>query len=97
MQWTTTDKTNLQTEVGKSELDTTQIATENGTDLPTLTAKAQQETQILFTDEDIVFCKSALPIHWTVEKAQADARELFGVFMQHLPTYKDEQAFSTEN
>ena len=97
MQWTTTDKTNLQTEVGKSELDTTQIATENETDLPTLTAKAQQETQILFTDEDIVFCKSALPIHWTVEKAQADARELFGVFMQHLPTYKDEQAFSTEN
>lgn len=98
VQWISTDKSNIQTEIGKSQLDTAQIAQENETDLPTLTEKAQEETQILFTDGAIVFCKSALPIHWTAEKAQADARELFGVFMQHLPTYKaDEQEFSAEN
>jgi hypothetical protein len=98
LQWTTLDKQPTQDAIGKSQVEITRLAAENETDVSTLIAQAQQETQILFTQDDIVFCKSALPIYWTTEKAQADARQLFGVFMQYLPTYRaDEETFGAED
>ncbi|NJL14530.1 MAG: hypothetical protein HC913_17010 [Microscillaceae bacterium] len=70
--------------------DLPQLVKENEKDYDVFLRLIKHHTQILFTEQDIIFCKSLNEAYWTQEQAQADSRDLFGALVPHMPKYKEE-------
>lgn len=90
IQWKETQDKNTDLGEMREDLDLQVLVKENEQEYEQFVENIQTKTQILFAEKNIIFCKSVKIDQWTQEQAQADSRDLFGIFMQYIPQYKTE-------
>lgn len=78
------------------EIDIRALLDEDGKDYETFLQEVSIDKVFLFGEDNITLVKSTKSEKWTIDIAQADARDLLGLLIQQLPKEKANE-YSTAN
>ncbi|TAF67472.1 MAG: hypothetical protein EAZ55_03920 [Cytophagales bacterium] len=90
IQWVETQEKNTELSEIMEDIDLLTLVKENKQEYEAFIENIQTNTQIFFSEKNIIFCKTTKMTQWTEEQAQTDSRDLFGILIQNMPQYKTE-------